>query len=100
MKDNKADRYNQGKLRWSLVNYKSLEPMVRVLEFGATKYSDNDWKKGLDKKEILESMQRHLAELMDGNKIDSESGLSHMGHLMCNAMFYNYFEDLDNKKII
>ena len=36
-------------------------------------------------------MQRHLAELMDGNEIDDESGLPHMGHLQCNAMFYNYF---------
>lgn len=88
----KADRFNSGKRKWSLVHYESLEPMVEVLEFGANKYSPNNWKKGLDKSEILESMQRHIAKLMDGERVDSESGISHMGHIMCNAMFYNYFD--------
>lgn len=87
----KADRFNKGKRKWSLVHFKSVEPMVEVLEFGAKKYSPNNWKKGLDKQEILESMQRHLAALMDGEQVDEESGISHMGHIMCNAMFYNYF---------
>ena len=32
-------RYNQGKPQWSIVHWKSLEPMVRVLEYGAHKYS-------------------------------------------------------------
>lgn len=36
---NSARRYNEGKLQWSLVDFKSLEGLVRVLEFGAFKYS-------------------------------------------------------------
>lgn len=88
----KADRYNEGKRKWSLVDFKSLEPLVEVLEFGSKKYSINNWKKGLDEKEILESMMRHLAALMDGEETDKESGISHMGHIQCNAMFYNYFK--------
>jgi hypothetical protein len=34
-----ALRFNKGKAHWSLVDFKSLEPMVEVLEFGAKKYS-------------------------------------------------------------
>lgn len=90
----KAIRHNNGKLQWSLVHYASLEPMVRVLEFGKSKYGAENWKKGLDRKEILESMQRHLAALMDGEALDKETGMSHMGHIQCNAMFYNYFDSL------
>lgn len=86
-------RFNAGKLRWSLVHYKSLEPLVQVLMFGAQKYDDHNWKKGLPKEQILESMQRHLAALMDGEQNDPESGLPHIGHIMCNAMFYSYFMD-------
>ena len=86
----KSDRFNEGKPRWGLVHFESLVPMIRVLEFGAKKYSPENWKKGLDLREILESMQRHLAALMDGEEIDKESGISHMGHIQCNAMFYNY----------
>ena len=96
----KGLRYNQGKRKWSLVDYKSLEPMIEVLEFGAKKYSPDNWKKGLDKKEILESMQRHLGALMDGQASDPETELSHMGHIMCNAMFYSYFETKDKENII
>ena len=100
----KDSRFNEGKRKWSLVHYKSLEPLVEVLEFGAEKYGEFNWQKGLDKKEILESMMRHLVALMDGEQNDKESGLHHIGHIMCNAMFYEYFNskaypdgDIDNK---
>jgi len=93
----KSTRYNEGKPQWSLVHYGSLIPMIRVLEFGAAKYERENWKKGLNLKEILESMQRHLAALMDGEEFDSESGISHMGHIQCNAMFYNYHKEKQDK---
>lgn len=86
----RADRFNEGKPKWSLVHFDSLIPMIRVLEFGANKYAPNNWMKPMDTKEILESMQRHLAALFDGEIYDKESGISHMGHIQCNAMFYNY----------
>jgi hypothetical protein len=85
-----ADRYNDGKLKWSLVHFKSLVPMVQVLMFGAKKYSPDNWKKGLDKKELLDSAMRHLTALIDDEDDDEESKLSHAGHLMCNMMFYCY----------
>lgn len=36
-----ALRYNEGKLSWSMVDFDSLEGLVRVLEYGARKYSLN-----------------------------------------------------------
>jgi hypothetical protein len=45
-------RYNTGKLKWSLVSWKALEPMVRVLMFGAEKYDSHNWKKGLEYTEV------------------------------------------------
>lgn len=94
---NKGLRYNSGKLRWSLMHYESMEPMIRVLMYGAAKYTtaeasgDHNWKKGLNPTEILECLQRHLAALMDGEELDKESGLPHIAHIQCNAMFYSYF---------
>lgn len=84
-------RFNTGKERWGLVHYASLVPMVRVLEFGAKKYDDDNWKKGMPPRPVLESMQRHLAALLDGEVNDPESGLPHIGHIQCNAMFYSYY---------
>lgn len=85
-----AMRFNNGKLQWSLVHFKSLEPMVKVLEFGAQKYDRDNWKKGLGLGKVMESMMRHVAAIMDGEITDPESGLPHIGHIMCNAMFWQY----------
>lgn len=96
-------RYNTGKLRWSLMDYKAMEPMIQVLMYGAKKYTveledgtvvpgDNNWKKGMPQTTILDCLQRHLAALMNGEVLDPESGLPHIGHVLCNAMFYSHFE--------
>lgn len=95
----KALRYNQGKLKWSLIHYKSLEPMIRVLEYGAKKYEPWNWQKGLNKKEILESMMRHLIALMDGQEVDPESQQLHAAHVMCNSMFWIYFHQKEENDL-
>lgn len=87
-----ALRYNSGKIEWDLVDFKSLHPMVRVLMFGAEKYTPDNWKKGMPKAWLLNSAMRHLTAILDGEEIDSESGLPHVGHLMCNTMFISFFE--------
>ena len=83
-------RDNAGKPRWSLVDFDALEPMVRVLEFGAQKYGDNNWKKGLKTTEICESLLRHIIAYLNCENNDSESKLPHIGHILCNAMFLSY----------
>jgi hypothetical protein len=95
----KASRFNEDKPKWSLVHYESLVPMIRVLEFGAKKYAPFNWQKPMDLMEILESMQRHLAALFDGEVYDKESGVSHMGHIQCNALFYNFHRERERKLI-
>lgn len=85
-----ADRFNEGKRQWSLVDMRALEPMVEVLEFGATKYSRDNWKKGLKVSGIYDSLQRHLIELMEGKDLDEESNKLIIGHILCNVMFLSY----------
>ena len=85
-----ALRYNTGKPKWSLVHMRSLVPMIRVLEYGAEKYEPFNWQKPTERNTLIDSMQRHMAALIDGNELDDESGLTHIGHIMANAMFYSY----------
>lgn len=85
--EEQALRFNKDKPKYSLLDLQSLEPCVKVLEFGALKYAPNNWKKGLIMSEILDSMMRHIAALQSGEMIDPESGLSHIGHIQCNALF-------------
>lgn len=88
--EEKAMRFNEGKLEWSLVDYEAISPLVETLTFGAKKYARDNWKKGLDKEKILDSMMRHMVAIMDGEEYDAESGVLHTGHIMANCMFYNY----------
>lgn len=90
IEEEKSLRFNQGKTEWSLVDFKSIESLPKVLGFGAKKYARDNWKKGLDLNQILDSLSRHLFQLMSGEYLDKESGLPHIGHIMCNAMFYEY----------
>lgn len=82
-----ADRKNSGKPQLSLIDLKSLEDCARVLEFGAKKYSRDNWKKGLTVSSILDSLLRHVSDLQNGETIDNESGLPIIGHIQCNALF-------------
>ena len=99
-----GDRYNNRKPKWSLVPQSSLLPMVRVLEFGATKYGDYNWAKGLSIRETCESLKRHLDAFMEGEDKDNESGLSHIGHIQCNALFLSWMmenrSDLDDRIVL
>ena len=101
MSEKLGDRFNEGKPRWSLVPQSSLLPMVRVLEFGATKYEPFNWTKGLSITEICESLKRHLDAFMEGEDNDPESKLSHIGHIQCNALFLSWMHenrpDLDDR---
>lgn len=94
----KAKRFNLNKPKWHLVHMKSLEPLVRVMEFGADKYGPKDWMKGLDRETILDCLMRHLIALMDGEEVDSESLQHHIGHIMANAMMYSYFNVISEDK--
>ena len=88
-----ADRFNEGKIAWELMDFKSLEPLIEVLMFGATKYSKDNWKKGQPITELLGSLFRHIIAFQNGETLDKESGKSHIGHAMCNLMFIQFVLD-------
>lgn len=90
MKEELGLRFNESKVKWSLVDFDCFEDMVKVLEFGAKKYAAWNWKKGLKITEVMESLQRHQNAIAKGENLDPESKLPHIGHLQCNAMFLAY----------
>ena len=86
-----GDRYNSGKRKWGLLSWLALTELVKVLEVGAAKYAPFNWAKGLSWTECYESLQRHLVAWMGGEDKDPETGLYHMAHVLCNAMFLVHF---------
>jgi hypothetical protein len=90
-------RFNEGKLEWTLMNADAMAPMIQVLMYGCKKYERNNWMKASPKRlSLMDSLQRHALKIIAGESIDPESGLPHIGHLMCNAMFYSYWEQKTN----
>jgi len=82
-------KYDQEKLRWAtLVPWRALFEVVEVLEFGARKYSPNNWRKVPGGRErYLNALMRHAVAYCSGEKVDAETGKSHLAHLMCCALY-------------
>lgn len=74
------------KLDWSLLPWAALEPVIRILEFGAKKYFRDSWKQ--NEPHIYErALLRHVVEWQKGEWLDPESGHPHIAHVVCNALF-------------
>jgi Uncharacterized conserved protein len=84
---NEGKRYNEGKLRYDLIQADALEGMVEVLTFGSRKYEDRNWEKGMAWSKVISSLKRHIAAYEKGEDYDPESGLLHADHIQCNAHF-------------
>lgn len=81
-------KFDQGKPRYDLVPWEAMDDVVRVLTYGAQKYADNNWKHVEDAaKRYPAATFRHLSAYMQGEKMDPETGVSHLAHAMCSLMF-------------
>lgn len=86
-----AARYNDGKPDFSLVPMIALEECAKVFDYGRKKYSEWNWLKGQDWSHPYASLMRHLSAWQQGEEIDPESGLPHLGHAMCNMVMLSTF---------
>lgn len=79
-------RYNEGKLRYDLLEPYAIRELVRVFTKGAEKYEQHNWLKGMDWSKCLASLKRHIAAFELGEDRDSETGCFHMAHAAWNAL--------------
>lgn len=73
-------KFDQGKLRYDLVPAGPLKALAEVYTFGAGKYADNNWRKGLAWGRVYGAIMRHLWAFWRGEDTDPESGLPHLAH--------------------
>lgn len=81
------------KPRWDLLPLHEVEEVVEILTFGAKKYKPDNWKYVRPTKRYLAAAFRHLVAWAKGDKIDTESGKSHLAHAVCNLLFLMYFDN-------
>jgi hypothetical protein len=102
--DGKGVRLNKNKLRLDLVPTSGTREVAKVLEKGLLKYDENNWKRGMKWTTVLASLERHLMSFKEGEDFDKESGLLHVAHIACNAMFlieyYSTYPQGDNRSVL
>lgn len=85
------------KLRYDLIPPGSLKELAQVLTLGAKKYGPDNWRKCKEPSRYIAAIFRHLEAYRGGELRDPESGLSHMTHIMTNAMFLKELTPTDER---
>lgn len=80
-------KYDTGKARFDLVAPQWEEGLARVMSYGAQKYADRNWEKGIDVSRCYAALRRHLNAFILGEDVDQESDLPHLMHAQANLMF-------------
>lgn len=93
MDRNQAIKADGGKLRMDLIPPEALEALAEVLTYGAEKYDDNQWQNVEPERYEAALLRHYAAYKRDPHGRDKESGIKHIRHLLCNAMFLMYLED-------
>lgn len=94
---------NDGKkLPWHLLPWDVVTELVKVLQFGARKYGERNWEKGIDYSRTFAATHRHMVAWWLGEDNDPETGISHLAHAACEIMFALAFAkrgsmDLDDR---
>lgn len=83
----------EGKLRWDLLPFGALEEVVRVYTYGAEKYADWNWYKGIPYSKMFAALQRHLVRRwVYGEVRDPESSCHHMASVVFWALAFITFD--------
>jgi hypothetical protein len=97
-------KYDDGKLRYDLIPAYPMEQLAAVYTFGARKYADWNWIKGIKYSRLIAATFRHFWAFVRGNDIDDESGLPHLAHCLWNVTSLLYFSqyrpDLDDRQLV
>lgn len=88
-----AKHFDDGKPDLSLIPSVAEEAMARAMMYGTNKYGRYNYCNGHEAGKLIASAKRHLSAWYNGEENDKESGVSHLGHAMCNiAMLLRQIE--------
>lgn len=108
-------RFNEGKIRYDLLEPFALEQVSRIYTKGALKYAPHNWLKGMSWSKMIASLKRHLAAFEKGEDRDfdpkcegciagnctNHTGELHIAQAAWNALgltsYYKYFPQGDDR---
>ena len=72
-------KFDKDKLRYDLIPPDALEELVKVYTYGASKYADRNWEKGMKWGRIYGGIMRHLWKFWSGtNRNPEDDNLYHL----------------------
>ena len=84
---NQEVKADNGKAKLSLVPSEIVRAIADVREYGVKKYKAKDNWKCVEKERYVDALYRHWLAYIDGEMVDSESGIEHIKHVACNLAF-------------
>lgn len=88
---------DQDKVRLDLVSPLFIYGTAEVLTFGAKKYEENNWAKGINFNRVYRAAIGHMHDWWMGEELDQESGKPHLWHAACCLMFLVHYTDPLNR---
>lgn len=91
-------KYDSNKRQWWFMwqFLPELEQVVDILDYGNKKYPADDgsnWRKVDNaKNRYTSAAMRHWSAWLGGEKVDAETGKSHLAHMITNLLFLMWFE--------
>jgi len=83
-------KHDNGKSRVDLIEPCFMLGMGHVLQFGAEKYGEDNWRSGIKVRRNIGAAMRHILSYLHGQDKDGESGLSHLFHAAVDLMFAHW----------
>lgn len=74
----------------------AVQSVIRILEYGAKKYDDNNWKK-VEAHRYDDAALRHILSYLSGEELDKETSESHLSHAIT-CLLFRLQLDIDSKK--
>jgi hypothetical protein len=87
-----GSKFDAGKPRIDLIAPEMLFGTADILTFGAGKYGERNWEKGMSWSRPFGALMRHLWAWWGGEQNDAETGKPHLWHASCCLMFLVAFE--------
>ncbi len=81
------NKEGESKDPYELIPFKALHEVVKVLGFGKNKHGVDNWKGVKDTNQFIGAALRHICAWKRGEKVDSETGIDHLAHAVCDLLF-------------
>jgi hypothetical protein len=88
----KGNKLDTGKPRMTLIPVEFMIGLGKALTFGAKKYNDHNFRKGIELTRLLDAAERHLKMELAGIDQDRDSGLPHWAHAAASLAMYAFIK--------